>query len=297
MTDPFDGTPAVETPVAEPPPLELVPMRPLDSPPPDPMDPRWVYQYEVLGERVVVHVHGALSNVGLLPTVRIVNGEGRDLSGLFPELDDLADLTTAGPFTIDGILTAPNPASDITYRLASTDPADALLRAESSPVSLVVDPADALLEGQHLPIPMPHLLSRRLDSRYFPGMSGRAWLRSAYSLMRRTEIVGWLDDRPGDQHHIDGILVAGAPDEKGNRRVQAVRAGLTMSVRDQLVGLLLQLPVRGAPKGLRYEMPEHPGHTVVRWARPGAVATIMGVSMASDRLLDHPVLLEVSERA
>lgn len=332
------------------PPLDLAPMHPLDGPPPPPGDHRWVYQVAVPGEHVVVHVNGALSGLGILPPVRIVNSLGRDLSDLFPELDALVDLGDEGPISMHGVLRPVGDRSahssdrsarhhesrghDLAYRLAATDRADARARALPAPVELVVldlmhldgrrvadqpyaarrfllaarvpagpswtipvdhlDPGPALLAGSEDRCTAPQLLSRRLDSRYFPGMTSRAWLSTPYRILRRTRIVGWVDDHPGDQSHTDAILVAGAAGRDGRRPVQAVRHGLTMSLRAKLSDELTELPATGVPEGLVLDEAQRRASPRTRhWVRPGVTATLVGTSQTVDRLVSHPVLLDV----
>lgn len=219
------------------------------------------------------------------------------------------------------------------YRLAASGRADALLRAREVPAELVVrdlihldgrrvgdqpyaarrfllstrltpgpswaipsdelDPAPALLAGSHIVDQVPHLLSRRLDSRYFPGMASRAWLRTAYPILRRVPILGWMDDRPEAGEHIDAVLIAATgPVARGRRAVQAVRSGLTMATRDRLSHVLEQLPVSGYPQHLRFE---HDDAGTVRWARPGAAGTFLATAISPEGLLEHPVLLSTHE--
>lgn len=331
------------------PPLDLAPMHPLDGPPPEPGDHRWVYQSGVRGEHVVVHVHGALSGLGLLPEVRVINSLGRDLSELFPELDALVDVADGGPISLHGVLRsaesghargraegarAPSsPGDDIPYRMAAADRRDPRTRALHTPAELVVldlmhldgrrvadqpyaarrfllsarlsagpawslhvdhlDPGPALLAAQDRDEPEPQLLSRRLDSRYFPGMTSRSWLRTPYPILRRTAVVGWIDDRPGGQLHTDALLLAGDPGRDGRRPVQAVRAGLTMALRGRLAETLERLPTTGVPEGLRLQDDASRIHGGRRWVRPGVHATVLGTSQTSDRLVTHPVLLDV----
>lgn len=332
MTDAFN-----EQPPAELPPLELAPMRPLDGPPAPLTENRWVYQAEVPGERVVVHVNGALSTVGILPPVRIVNSDAQDLSDRFPEFAALAELSTAGPFSIDGIIASFGSVTDIPFRLAATDPDDAAIRAAAKPVRLVirdlihidgrrvgdlpystrrslltdritsgpnwliptdhVDPADALVEDEEIPFPVPHLLSRRVDGRYFPGVASRAWLRTAYSVLRQAPIVGWLDQRAEGEAQVDALLVAGPQLPDGNRSVQEVRAGLTFARHIELAEILAQLPTSRAPKGLYYEPVDVHAINQVRWARPGTFATIIGTGFADDGTLRDPILLDSREQS
>ncbi len=324
-------------------------MQPLDGPPPEPGDHRWVYQSGVRGEHVVVHVHGALSDLGLLPDVRIINALGRDLSELIPELDALVDIADGGPISLHGVLRSvegshtrgsgggsgapPNAGDDIAYRMAATDRRDARTRALHAPAELVVldlmhldgrrvadqpyaarrfllsarvpagpawsvhvdhlDPAPALLDAQDQGDPEPQLLSRRLDSRYFPGMTSRSWLRTPYPILRRTAVVGWIDDRPGGQPHTDALLLAGDPGRDGRRPVQVVRAGLTMALRNRLANTLEQLPTSTVPEGLRLDDAADRHLAGRRWVRPGVQATVLGTSQRGDRLVTHPVLIDV----
>lgn len=332
MNAPFDDQPPAELP-----PLDLLPMRPLDGPPPPPGEPRWAYQAEVPGERVVVHVNGALSKTGLLPPVRIVNSDTEDLSFKFPEFAGLAESSAVGPFSIDGIIASIGSVTDIPFRLAATDADDAAIRATDKPVRLVIrdlihidgkrvgdlpytarramlvnritpgpnwmiptdhaDPADALLDDEDIPFPIPHLLSRLLDGRYFPGVPSGAWLRTAYPVLRIVPIVGWIDDHPREDVNTDALLVAGAPLHDGTRVVQEVRAGLTEARRRELSDTLARLPLHGTPEGLFYEPSVIRRGTEHRWARPGSRAVLLGTDLGTDGTLGDPVLLEIEGRA
>ena len=328
--DDFD-TPAP----AEPPPLDFGPMEPLDGPPPPPGDHRWVYTAQVPGERIVIHVHGALSSIGVLPAVRIATTDGSDMSGLFPEFDALTEGSENRPFSIEAVLriTGNHGGSDImAYRLAASGPEDAAVRATEAPASLVVrdlmhfdghriadqpyaarrfllgaalpagdawtvlpdhlDPASALIEGQDITASVPQLLSRRLDSHYFASASNASWIRTAFRVLRVADVVGWIDDRPLVGRHTDALLVAGPPGRTRVRPVQPVRQGLTFAVRSELATTLRQLPTSRTPAGLRNDR-ELPMGSLLRWARPGIRATVIGTSLKPDGLIDHPVLLDV----
>ena len=322
---------------AEPPPLDFGPMEPLDGPPPPPGDHRWVYSAQVPGDRIVIHVHGALSTAGVLPEVRIVTTNGRDISGLFPEFDALADGSENRPFSIEAVLriTGNDGEGDnarMAYRLAASGPDDAALRATEVPASLVVrdlmhfdghriadqpyaarrfllgaalpagdawrvlpdhlDPGSALIEGQNIAVAVPQLLSRRLDSHYFASASNASWIRTAFSVLRVADVAGWLDDRPLVGRHTDALLVAGPPGRNRVRQVQPVRQGLTLAVRSELATALRQLPTSHAPEELRCDG-DLPMGSLLRWARPGIRATVIGTSLQSDGLINHPVLLDV----
>ena len=329
------------------PPLALAPMHPLDSPPPAVGDHRWVYQTEVPGEHVVVHLNGALTSIGLLPAVRIVNALGRDLSQQFPELDALVELGQEGPMSLHGVLRVvegggrprqpdrPPPAidlGDLAYRMAAADRADAVVRALHSPVELVVldlmhldgrrvadqpyaarrfllsarvqrgpswtvridhlDPGPALLDGERDGGQVPVLLSRRLDSRYFAGMTSRAWLRTSYPVIRRTAVVGWVDDFASDGVRVDAVLVAAEAQRDGRRRVQPIRTGLTMELRSQLADSLERLPTSRTPPHLHSDREDDPHRSVRRWAKPGMSVTFAATSLSNERMVEHPVLLE-----
>lgn len=330
------------------PPLALAPMHPLDSPPPASGDHRWVYQSEVPGEHVVVHINGALTGLGLLPLVRVENALGRDLSGLFPELDAMEELGRAGPLSVHGVIrvvAGPGGSSgagnseanidsgDLAYRMAAADRDDALVRALHSPVELVVldlmhldgrrvadqpyaarrfllsagvprgpswtvrvdhlDPGSALLDGEFDGGLVPMLLSRRLDSRYFAGMTSRAWLRTPYPVIRRSAVVGWVDDLGSEGVRTDAVLVAAEPGSDGRRRVQPIRTGLTMQLRSQLADSLEQLPTSRTPPEYLSDRDEDPHGARRRWAKPGTAVTFAATSLSKDRSVEHPVLLEV----
>lgn len=332
MSNPDDfNTPAP----AEPPPLDFGPMEPLDGPPPPPGDHRWVYCAQVPGERIVIHVHGALSSIGVLPAVRIVTTGGHDMSGLFPEFDALADGPENRPFSIEAMLriSGNDGGSDtMAYRLAADGPEDATARAIEAPANLVVrdlmhfdghriadqpyaarrfllgaalpagdswtilpdhlDPASALIAGQDIAVSVPQLLSRRLDSHYFASTSNASWIRTAFPALRITDVVGWIDDRPLIGRHTDALLVAGPPGNNRVRPVQPVRLGLTLAARSELATTLRQLPTSHVPAGLRCEG-DLPMGSLLRWARPGIRATVIGTSLQPDGLIDHPVLLDI----
>lgn len=330
------------------PPLALAPMHPLDSPPPSIGDHRWVYQSEVPGEHVVVHINGALSGLGIMPAVRIENALGRDLSQQFPELDAMVELGQAGPMSLHGVLrvvsgrATPEGAGlarpaidrgDLAYRLAAADRSDARVRALHSPVELVVldlmhldgrrvadqpyaarrfllaarvqpgpswavrvdhlDPGPALLDGELDGGQVPVLLSRRLDSRYFAGMTSRAWLRTPYPVVRRTAVVGWVDDLGSEGIRTDAVLVAAEAHHGGRRRVQPIRTGLTMELRAQLAGCLEQLPTSRTPAQFLSDRDEDPHQARRRWAKPGTFVTFAATSLTTERAVEHPVLLEV----
>jgi ATP-dependent DNA ligase len=330
------------------PPLALAPRPPLDSPPPSIGDHRWVYQSEVPGEHVVVHINGALSGLGLMPAVRIENALGRDLSQQFPELDAMVALGHAGPISLHGVLrvvdrrtsspdVGPSKSvidrGDLAYRLAAADRSDALVRALHSPVELVVldlmhldgrrvadqpyaarrfllaarvqrgpswsvridhlDPGPALLDGELDGGQVPVLLSRRLDSRYFAAMTSRAWLRSPYPVVRRTPVVGWVDDLGSEGIRTDAVLVAAEAHHRGRRRVQPIRMGLTMELRGRLAECLEQLPTSGTPSQFLSDRDEDPHRARRRWAKPGTSVTFAATSLTTERAVEHPVLLEV----
>lgn len=330
------------------PPLELAPMHPLDSPPPAIGDHRWVYQTEVSGEHVVVHINGALTGLGIMPAVRIENAMGRDLSEQFPELDAMDELGRAGPLTVHGVLrVVDSPAApraigrpqvtidrgDLAYRMAAADRDDALVRALHSPVELVVldlmhldgrrvadqpyaarrfllsarvqpgpswtlrvdhlDPGPALLDGELDGGQVPVLLSRRLDSRYFAGMTSRAWLRTPYPVVRRTAVVGWVDDLGSEGVRTDAVLVAAERQRDGRRRLQPIRTGLTMELRGQLAESLEQLPTSRTPSDFISDRDEDPYRARRRWAKPGTTVTLVATSLSNERVVEHPVLLAV----
>lgn len=323
-------------------------MHPLDSPPPASGDNRWVYQSEVPGEPVVVHINGALSDLGILPAVRIENSLGRDLSEQFPELDALVELGRSGPISLHGVIRVVvrrtyrdatdrrRPVAelgDLAYRLAAADREDARSRALHSPAELVVldlvhldgrrvadqpyaarrfllsarvppgpswtvttdhlDPGPALMDGQLEGNGVPVLLSRRLDSRYFAGMTSRAWLRTPYPVLRRTRVVGWVDDLATDGIRADALLVAGDADRSGRRRVRPIRSGLTMELRSAVADALEQIPTNRTPPEFISDREDDPETSIRKWAKPGVAVTVAGTSSTTDRMLEHPVLLTV----
>lgn len=65
---------------------------------------RWAFQPCWHGQRVMVHVHGALTGLGIFPEVRVVDPLGYDLTDLFPELDSITTAAPPVPAVFDGVI-------------------------------------------------------------------------------------------------------------------------------------------------------------------------------------------------
>lgn len=130
----------------EPPPLHFPPMHPDRDGPPPPGEHRWAYQPCWRGQRALVHLHGALTNLHIFPPVRVLDPGGRDLSESLPELAMMAD---AGPPTaaiLDVIISLPpeqlvpddHARAQLLYRLERTLPEIAVERSLDQPLHVLV---------------------------------------------------------------------------------------------------------------------------------------------------------------
>lgn len=121
-------------------------MHALASGPPPSSEHRWAYQPCWHGQRALIHLHGALSNLGIYPPVRVLDPNGRDLTEALPELSVMADAGGTQAAIIDVVITTPpepglSPAfarSRLTYRLEAIGLAAAAERAVDQPITVLV---------------------------------------------------------------------------------------------------------------------------------------------------------------
>ncbi len=200
------------------PPLDLQPMQAdrADAPPAD--EHRWAYQPCWRGRRAVIHLHGALADVGLLPPVRVVDLHGNDLTGSLPELASMADAGPSVPASLDVVVSPPLAqvaehdagAAKLLLRLEPTTPTIAGERAHDAPVHVLV--LDLAHLAGHRVADLPYTHRRALLLERLP--DGPSWevpghtlhpdhhLRAMAEEWRCTDVVA----KRLDSHYFPGMV-------------------------------------------------------------------------------------------
>jgi bifunctional non-homologous end joining protein LigD len=212
-------------------------------------DDRWGYEFKWDGVRAIAHVAEE--------EVRVLSRNDKDITGTYPELTGLPELT-GRPAVLDGEIVALRDGRPdfglLQSRMHVQRPTERLLR--SIPVEyyvfdllylderlLIGEPytdrralLDGLsLSGQHVQTPpwfhgagrqvlavslangLEGVIAKRLESRYQPGRRSRDWLKIKNVRHQEVVIGGWKPGR-GRRSDLIGSLLLGVGDDRHNGR-------------------------------------------------------------------------------
>jgi bifunctional non-homologous end joining protein LigD len=270
-----------------------------------PIGPRWVYEVEWDGLRVLADVAD--------DRVRLVTPGGRDVTGCFTELDTLARV--APDLLLDGVLVRvsggrPDPGVldpagppvtfmvfDILrlYGVPLVDRSQDERRATLERLDLRGAPAVALspvypdgpaLRAATVQQGLPGVLAKRRDAPYRPGV-GPAWVRVGNRQLRAYVVGGW--SRHGGARTASGALLLGLPDGAALRYVGRVEP---VPLGPELVLRLRELAVDAPPFAPR---PPRADAAAARWCAPGIVVEVEHAGWTPGGRLRHPVFRAVRD--
>lgn len=277
-----------------------------------PTGPGWAHEVKWDGMRLLVEVAGTRS--------RLTSRNGNDVTRTFPELAhlDVPDLVLDAEAVAfaDG---RPSFAA-LATRLQRSG-RGARMAAETVPVTLLAfdlltlegrdltsEPLStrrALLEGlglgdDVLQVPpvyddgpmlleatraqgLEGIVSKRLSSRYTPGVRSPHWLKFAHRPRTSWVVGGWRPET-GSAHRLGAVLV-GEPTATGLRFRGRVGSGLTGRVAAELKDQLEPLAVEASPFDEALPRVDAAG---TRWVRPEVVVDVESLGFAGNGRLRQP---------
>lgn len=292
-------------------------MRPMLATPASrvPTGSEWVHEVKWDGMRIIADVHNA--------TVRLTSRTERDVTVAFPELAGLAgeyeDMLLDGEVVtlVDGI---PSFAT-LAERFHVTNPARAGVLAGSAPATYMafdllrlygVDLTSRTLRdrratlerldlaGQHWRVPptftdgpalyaatreqgLEGVVSKRLTSRYLPGIRSEDWLKLPHRRSMAVVIGGWRPET--DQTDRIGSVLVGVPTIGGLRFLGRVGSGIAGKAGQALLSDLRPLTAEQPPFATPVPAIDARGAT---WTHPVLVCEVQSLGVTSAGRLRQP---------
>jgi bifunctional non-homologous end joining protein LigD len=292
------------------------PMAAVAAPALPPDDDHWGYEFKWDGVRAITYFSDG--------RVRALSRNDRDITGTYPELAELAELTGRA-VVLDGELVALRDGRPdfglLQARMHVLRPGEPLMRA--TPVEYYVfdvlhldgrslletsyaERREALagldLAGERVRTPpwfagggedvlatsvahgLEGVVAKRLRSHYLPGRRSRDWLKVKNVMHQEVVVGGW---RPGKGRRADliGSLLIGIPGDLGLEYAGNVGTGFTHAMLRDLAEMLEPLALGSSP--FAAEVPRAYALDA-RWVRPELVGEVRYAERTSDGMLRHP---------
>lgn len=279
-------------------------------------DEHWGYEYKWDGVRAVTYVSDG--------HVRALSRNDLDITGSYPELAELAELT-GRPVVLDGEIVALRDGRPdfglLQSRMHVRRPSEQLL--STTPVEYYVFDImhlddrslldlpyvarravldDLALDGRNVRTPpwfwdhgrnileaslergLEGVMAKRLFSRYHPGRRTGDWLKIKHVRHQEVVIGGW---RPGKGRRADliGSLLVGVPGDRGLEYAGNVGTGFTHAMLRDLETMLRPLERETSPFGTKVPR----SHALdAHWVRPELVGEVTYTERTGDGMLRHP---------
>jgi bifunctional non-homologous end joining protein LigD len=279
-------------------------------------DDRWGYELKWDGVRAIAYVEDK--------RVRLLSRNDRDITGSYPEVTELAELTDR-PVVLDGELVALRDGQPdfglLQSRMHVQRPSERL--QQDTPVEYYLfdvlhldDPSlldqpymhrravldDLALAGRHIQTPpwfrgdgrnvlaasvdlgLEGVIAKRLESRYHPGKRTGDWLKIKNVRHQEVVVGGW---KPGKGRRDDmiGSLLVGIPGDRGLEFAGKVGTGFDNAMLRDLAARLRPVECDSSP--FATEVPRIHARDA-HWVRPEFVGEVAYTERTSDGMLRHP---------